>query len=130
MPQGRDFRGQAADPLAVGLPQLSRLRPEETIEVLLRLPDGLQRLIPATLQGAAHKPILRLAGVVLAAGPIGLVPRPLDPTLPVADHLTSLIIDPGGGLEAGVQGRRLQGLQDLLGDPGLDPGRRDRLAQG
>src|SRR6059058_2187244 len=103
MPQGRDFRGQAADPLPVGLPQQSRLRPEETIEVLLRLPDGLQRLIPATLQGAAHESILRLAGVVLPAGPIGLVPRPLDSAFPVADHLTSLLVDAGGGLEAGVQ---------------------------
>src|SRR5262249_38326842 len=125
-----DFRGQAADPLAVGLPQYSRLRPEETIEVLLCLPDGLQRLIPATLQGAAHQAILRLAGVVLPAGSIGLVPRPLDPTLPVADPLPSLPIDPGSGLEAGVQGRRPQCSQDLLGYPGLDLDRRDRLAQG
>src|SRR5438270_7366576 len=119
MPQGRDLHGQTANPLSIGLAQYSRLRPEETIEVLLRLPDGLQRLIPATLQGAAHQAILRFASVVLPAGAIGFVPRPLDPTLPVADHLTSLFIDPACGLEAGVQGRRSQGPKDLLGDPSL-----------
>jgi hypothetical protein len=47
----------------------------------------------------------------------------------VPDHLPPAQLDLGGHIEARLQDRRLQRLQDLLGHPGLDLGRRDRLAE-
>jgi len=100
LPERRHFSGQTTDTLAVGRAQGPRLHPAESVELSLQLVDRLERLFPASLQGPCHQPVLRLARLVLPGGPIRLVPRPLDPLLPVPDHLPPALLDFGRRVEA------------------------------
>jgi len=129
-PQRRGLRRPDGESAPVSASPRDRGRARgEPLEFRLQLLDRPERLVPPPLQGAGHQAVLRLAGVVLPGGSVGLVPRPSGPLLPVPRHLPSPLLDLGRRAEARVQDRRLQRLQDLSGHPGLDLGRRRRLAQ-
>src|SRR5262249_36262299 len=87
---------------------------EEPIVIVADLPLGLQRLLPAPLQGPGHEAILRIDGPVAPFGVLGLVAGPLQPLPPV-------LVQAGAGPPGGLQGPTgplqrggLQGAKDLL----------------
>src|SRR3954453_456070 len=115
-PQGRDVLGQAADRLAVGHGEARRLAGEEARVFLPQPGLGGQRRLPALLQGAGHEPVLRLDGVVLPLGALDLVARLLQPQRPLPLPLRPLDLDVPGQLQADLDRRRPQPLEDEAGD--------------
>ena len=77
---------------------------------------GRQRRLPALLQGAGHEPVLRLDGVVLPLGALDLVARLLQAQRPLAVPPRPLQLDVLGQLQADLDRRRAQHLEDEAGD--------------
>src|SRR5919199_738533 len=59
----------------------------------LEIGDHAQLFVPTTLQLTGNQPILRFAQVVLAEGPLGSIPSPLQTQLPLARHGRTISLD-------------------------------------
>nr|WP_280943687.1 hypothetical protein [Mesorhizobium sp. LSJC255A00] len=78
------------------LSQSLRLVAVERVKLVLTLADGYERGIPASLQFACYKPVVRVDGVILAACMGGFMTCLLECELHMAPLLSSLH---GGGLD-------------------------------
>src|SRR5262249_58479614 len=85
-PHGRQVTGQHPDGRLVCGRQSRGCRLLPTSVLFLQLTLLFERLLPATFQFAAHQPVLRLTGLVLAGGPFGLVTDTLPAQPPVVDQ--------------------------------------------
>src|SRR5262249_47045298 len=68
--------------------------------------------------------------VVLTGGPLGLVAGPLPLLLPVVVQPLTLRFDVPGRSQAQLPSGRLQNLQHLLGDEGIQASTREALTEG
>ena len=71
----------------------------EPVVLVLRGPLGQQRLFPPAFQCAGHQAILRLDGVVLPEGTRRVLPRSLQPQLPLVVQRHPLLLVLLGGAE-------------------------------
>src|SRR6516162_2745600 len=130
LPHGRQVTGQHPDGRLVGGRQSRDGRLLPTSVLLLQVPLLFERLLPATFQFAAHQPVLRLTGPVLAGGPFGLVTGTLQTQLPVLDQRGAFALHLRHGGQAGLQRRWLDGRQDLAGHQVIQYPTRQALTQG
>ena len=120
LPQGGDRTGQRPDPGALRFARRHRPLTPEAVVILLEPGQFPQRRLPALLQGPRHQPVLRFHGPVLPLGPFRLEPRPLQLLAPVPVHPLPFLAEVVDGLEAQLQGRRLQGMDHLPGHHAID----------
>src|ERR1022692_1791113 len=76
----------------------------------------MQRLFPSLFKGSSHQPVLWFRDVVLAKGTVRVVTGTLQSLLPMRVQPLSLRIQVRDGLQAEIQGGRLQRSQNLLSD--------------
>src|SRR6516164_206620 len=119
MPQLGDVPCQRADLLLLRRGERSRLAATETLVLF-----GQARLLgkcffPATLQRARDQAVLWLHGLILPGRTPGLIAGTFELLLPVLVQTPPLLGHIGGRGQVQLQGRRLQDVQDLSADQGI-----------
>src|SRR5215210_1122629 len=105
----------------VGLAQDERLVVAPAGILLLDGFGGAQLLLPGPLQRARHQAVLRLDGVVLAPGPLGLVAGAFAPKGPLLVKLARLLLE---------LPKRRNSHGDLVGREGLQKNALDQRVDG
>src|SRR5215212_6114545 len=120
VPDPRQVLAQDLERHTIGLAQDKGLVPAPTGILLLDDFGGAQLLLPGPLQRARHQAVLRLDGVVLAPGSLGLVAGAFAPKGPLFLELARLLFDlpERRNRQGDLVGR--QGLQQKALDQGVD----------
>ena len=77
---------------------------------------GCQCCLPALLQGAGHEPVLRLDSIILPLGTLDLIACLLEAQRPLPVPLRALDLHVLGQLQADLDRRGPQHLEDKAGD--------------
>src|SRR3954465_948862 len=88
----------------------------------------LQSVLPASLQGAGHEPVLGLHGLILPLGSSGFLARSFEGLTPLVMKTFSLLLDVLDGPQAEVERGGLQRTEDLPRDQVVQRRRRDMTA--